>query len=489
MNRTTVRWMPVVAIAALVPLLSLATAGCDTQAAQELHEETSTACSGHDCQHAGEGCGGHAAEGCGDHADGEEHEDASGACSGCSDGHEAEGDHEAHQADDHEASDECGGNDHGHEADNTEGHEGHEHSDHAGEAGLTLSERDRREAGIKLAAAGPGRLALSTRLLGEVRLNEEQLAHVVPPVPAVVREVKVRLGDEVRAGELLAVLASRELADARSQYLTARGRRELAEIAHQRDQELWERKLLAEQDRLDARQAMLEADVEFQAAEQTLRALGVSDEELKALKGSREDGALTRCEVRSPIDGAIVELHLALGEMVGEDSDVLTIADLSTVWVDLDVPQADLGSIREGLGVTISAAGVDLPDASGVIDFVSPVVDQETRAALARVEIPNSDGRWRPGLFVTAFVAAAELEVPVMIPKDAVQSLEGETVVFIPDGETFESVPVVLGRSNATHVEVESGLLRGEPYVSEGAFTLKAEVVTSGLDSHAGHGH
>jgi cobalt-zinc-cadmium efflux system membrane fusion protein len=76
-----------------------------------------------------------------------------------------------------------------------------------------------------------------------------------------------------------------------------------------------------------------------------------------------------------------------------------------------------------------------------------------------------------------------------MIPKDAVQSLEGETVVFVPDGDAFESVPVVLGRTNGTHVEIATGLGQGEQYVAEGAFALKAEVVTSGLDSHAGHGH
>jgi len=168
---------------------------------------------------------------------------------------------------------------------------------------------------------------------------------------------------------------------------------------------------------------------------------------------------------------------------------VLAIADLRTVWVDLDVPQTDLGSVREGQRITISASGIDIPDATAVVDFVSPVIDEETRTALARVEIPNASGHWRPGLFVTAYAALDQLEIPVIVPKDAVQSLEGETVVFVPKGAAFESVPVVLGRSNGTHVEIETGLSQGEQYVAEGAFALKAEIVTSGLDSHAGHGH
>ena len=460
MKRATVSWIPVAAMLALVLLLAFATTGCDTRDAEGQHDEASEI-DGHE---------GH------DHADEAEEVDSH-------EGHDhGNDDHEAEEIDDHEAE----------EAD---AHDGHDHSDtgetgdHADEAGLALSERDRSDAGIELATAGPGRLELHTRLLGEVRVNEERLAHVVPPVPGVVREVSVRIGDEVEAGQLLAVLASRELAEARAQYLGARGRRELAVIAYEREKELWEREILAEQSYLDARQVLSEADIEFQTAEQTLHALGVSENDLDTLSGSHEAGALTRHELRAPIGGTVIELHIVLGETVGEDSDVLAIADLRTVWVDLDVPQTDLGSVREGQRITISASGIDIPDAAAVIDFVSPVIDEETRTALARVEIPNVGGRWRPGLFVTAYAALDQLEVPVIVPKDAVQSLEGETVVFIPEGDAFESVPVVLGRSNGTHVEIETGLSQGEQYVAEGAFALKAETVTSGLDSHAGHGH
>ena len=451
MKTTKVNWIPFAAMLALVLLLAFATPGCDTHGTEDQHDEAAEV-DGHE---------GH------DHGATDEHEAA-----------EVDG-HEGH---DHGATDE-------HETTEVDGHEGHDHGDADDEAGLTLSQRDRSDAGIELATAGPGRLELQTRLLGEVRVNEERLAHVVPPVPGVVREVSVRIGDEVEAGQLLAVLASRELAEARAQYLGARGRRELAVIAYEREKELWEKEILAEQNYLDARQMLSEADIEFQAAEQTLHALGVSDDELDTLTGSHEAGALTRHELRAPIGGTVIELHLVLGETVGEDSDVLAVADLSTVWVDLDVPQIDLGSVREGQRMTITASGIDIPDAIAVVDFVSPVINEETRTALARVEIPNSNGHWRPGLFVTAYVGSEQLEIPVLIPKDSVQSLEGETVVFVPEGDAFVSVPVVLGRSSGTHVEIETGLGHGERYVAEGAFALKAEVVTSGLDSHAGHGH
>ncbi len=404
------------------------------------------------------------------------------------DGHAEDEDDDAHAGHDH------GEDDHADDVVGEDDHAGETgaEDDHAdrGEGGLiVLSDRDREDAGIRLAVAGCGELEITTRLLGEVRINEERLAHVVPPVTGVVREVSVRIGDEVSAGHLLAVIASRELAEARGQYLNARGRRELALIEFERQEELWEREIMAEQDFLDARQALSEADIELQTAEQTLHAFGVLDEELEGLTMTHETGALTRLELRAPISGTVIEMHLVIGEVVGEDSDVLAIADLSTAWIDLDVPQADLSAVREGQSVVISASGIGTPDVTGVVEFLSPIIDEETRTALARIEIPNPSGQWRPGLFVTADVSFDQCEVAVLVPKDAVQSLEGEPVVFVPEGNAFESVPVTLGRSTKTHVEIASGLSEGQEYVVEGAYALKAEIATSGLDSHAGHGH
>ncbi len=117
------------------------------------------------------------------------------------------------------------------------------------------------------------------------------------------------------------------------------------------------------------------------------------------------------------------------------------------------------------------------------------MIGAETRTALARVVLPNSDGRWRPGLFVTARIEGGEEEVGVLIPKTALQSIDGEAVVFVETGDGFASRPVVTGRSDRSHVEVRSGLSEGERYIADGAFVLKARIVTSGLDSHAGHGH
>ena len=404
---------------------------------------------------------------------------------------------QAHDDSDEENAEGCSGHDHapeaGHEYDEngpdheaTDEHAGHDHGE---EAQVALSERDMAGAGIAVGVAGPGAVELTTRLLGEVRVNEERLAHVVPTVSGVVREVHVRIGEEVSAGDLLAVMASRELAEARASYMSALGRRELALVEYERQKELREGDMVAEQDYLDSRQALSEADIELRAAEQTLHALGVGERELENLTVTHEAGALTGLELRAPLSGTVIEMHIVTGEVVSEDSDLLVIADLNTVWVDLHVPQSTLSSIQEEQEVTISARGLGISEVSGVVSFVSPIIDPETRTALARVVISNESGEWRPGLFVAADVSFERTHAPVLVPSDAVQTLDGEAVVFVPEGAGFRSVPVMIGRSTGTHAEILSGLGQGERYVEKGAYALKAEIVTSGLDSHAGHGH
>ena len=161
---------------------------------------------------------------------------------------------------------------------------------------------------------------------------------------------------------------------------------------------------------------------------------------------------------------------------------------MSTVWVALHVYPKDLMIIKKGQKVVIST-GHTMPDAEGVISYVGPVVGAESRTALARVVLPNSTGIFRPGLFITAKVTVDDVEADVIVPKDAIQTLEGKKCVFVKDEHGFEPSFITLGQSNAGYVQVTSGLNPGQQYVTKGAFELKAKIVTSTLDSHAGHGH
>lgn len=365
-------------------------------------------------------------------------------------------------------------------------HDGHgaEHAAH-GEEVVRLSESEIREFGLELAAAAAGTLDQFADLPGEIVLNADRLAHVVPRVLGIVREVHRSVGDPVRAGGLMAVIESRELAEAKAAYLAAGERQKLALAHFAREERLWQKKVSSEQEYLDARQALAEARIEKNSAEQQLHALGFSDAYLQSLPG-HPDATYTRYEIRAPFAGTIIERHLTLGENVNADAEVFTIADLSSVWVDINVYQKDLAQIRQGQAVVIET-GHGIPPVSGTIAWVGPLVGEATRTATARVVLPNPDGALRPGLFVTARVAVGSTEAGLVVPESALQTFEGRPVVFVQDEDGFEPRPVELGRQQASRVEILSGLEAGQIYVSKGAFTLKAQLSKGAFGD--GHNH
>jgi membrane fusion protein, heavy metal efflux system len=157
------------------------------------------------------------------------------------------------------------------------------------------------------------------------------------------------------------------------------------------------------------------------------------------------------------------------------------------VWIDLSVFQKDLVSIRKGQGVVI-ASDTALPEASGEIAYMGPIVGEETRTALARVVLPNDGGMWRPGMFVTARIAVNDVSVPVAVPKSALVTIDGQTKVFLANDDAFEPVTVKVGRADATQVEILDGLASGTAYVTQGGFHLKAELDKAAF-AHSGHAH
>jgi cobalt-zinc-cadmium efflux system membrane fusion protein len=339
---------------------------------------------------------------------------------------------------------------------------------------VRLDEAAVKESGIEIATAGPGKLQVHDTLSGEIAFDSDQLAHIVPRVPGVVREVHKNLGDIVRAGDVLGVLESRDLADAKAAYLAAAARLTLAQANFTREESLRQGKITAEKDYLESKQALTEAQIALRSAEQKLHALGLTEEDLHALP-SHPETSYTRYEITAPLDGTVVEKHIVLGEVFKDDSNpCFVIADLTSVWVDLKVHQQDLSHIRPGQ-TAIVKAGEDL-QTEGTIAFVSNIVSETSRMAFARMTIPNPEGRWRPGLFVTGRIVVDEVSANVVVPKDALVRLDGQTCVFLQTDRGFVPQMVVVGYSNDNSVEITSGLKVGQRYVGRGAYTLKSEL-------------
>ncbi|MDP4006911.1 efflux RND transporter periplasmic adaptor subunit [Methylobacterium sp. NEAU K] len=329
-----------------------------------------------------------------------------------------------------------------------------------------------------------GILARHLLVPGTITPDTDRIARVPARVVGTVAEMRKRLGDAVQKDEVVAVLDSREVADAKSEYLTALVQAELQTINYERQQKLLASRSASEAAFQSARAAFLENRLRVDLARQKLSALGLNAAEVAAAQKRDEAtpnlSTLRRYELRAPFAGRVVERRVDVGSAVGKEgdpADLYMVADLATVWIELAVPIVDLAQVREGarVAVTPSREGGDRR-AVGRVIFVSPFLNPDTRSARVVVALPNADLAWRPGTFVTAEVEIARDSVPVRVPKTAVQTLAGRRVVFVRIPEGFERRAVELGRSDDVAYEVTAGLQAGEAIAVGNAFVLKAEL-------------
>jgi cobalt-zinc-cadmium efflux system membrane fusion protein len=348
---------------------------------------------------------------------------------------------------------------------------------------VTLTDEQLTEAHIDLAQVESGILARRIIVPGTIIPVADRIARVAVKLSGTVAELRKNIGDPVMKGEVLAILESREVADAKSEYLAARLTNELQQTLFQRDKMLWEGRASTEQQFLKSRNLTAQTEMKFNISRQKLFALGLNESEIAALPTEPE--ALLRLqEVRAPMTGRVVERKVDLGMAVGRDNletELFVLVDLDRVWVELAVSPTDLPAVKEGQPVSIAARGI-AEKANGKVVLITPLVDKDSRAARVVAEIANESGVWRPGSFVTAAVATAEQPVSVAVPITAIQTIGTEKAVFARTAEGFEKRAVVTGRSDDRLVEVMTGLKAGETIAVTNTFLLKAELLKSSAE-------
>jgi cobalt-zinc-cadmium efflux system membrane fusion protein len=354
------------------------------------------------------------------------------------------------------------------------GHESEEHHD----GHIEISEAQIAAGDIKLAEAGPGVLGRTLIVPGTVTTDRNRTGKVPAKVSGTVAELRKRLGDIVEKGEAVAILDSREVADAKSEYINALVNAELQQTLFERQRTLYQKQISAEQNYLRAQALNTEAKVKLGVARQKLEALGVGNGIVEALSKNRQAATnLQRYEVTAPLSGRVVQQMVDLGTPVGgedQPKELYAIADLSVVWIEIPIVTNHLRDIREDQKVTIlDSRSSEI--ASGKVIFTSPMISEDTRTARVIASVGNSDFALRPGSFVNVCIYLGADQVALKIPKHSLQKLNGDTVVFVRNEHGFEPRKVVVGNSDETAVEIVSGLEKGENVAATNTFLLKAE--------------
>ena len=357
----------------------------------------------------------------------------------------------------------------GHAAKETHGHDGPER--------IALSEAQIHDAGITLTEAKGGTLRRHFLAPGSLVPDADHIARVSVRVVATVAELNKRLGDSVEKGEIVASIESRELADAKGEYLAARVTDELRQTLYARQKVLVETRSVSENEFLRTQLTASEARIKLGSARQKLFALGLSENEIADLPNQPQE-SLHKQFLRAPMSGRISERRVDLGGLIGregQESELFVIVNLDSIWVDLAVSPEDIGSVREGVPISIRAIGID-GEASAKIIFVSPLLDRETRNARVIASLPNRDHRWKPGTFVTAEIPLGDAASQVIVPRTALQTIKGTPTLFVRDAGDFEARSVRTDHEDDDAIEIVSELASNKTIAIVNTFILKAEL-------------
>lgn len=344
---------------------------------------------------------------------------------------------------------------------------------------IRMTAEFRKENGVVVVPANKVRLAGVLSATGKVEANADRIAHVSPRISGKVVTVRSSLGESVASGEVLVTLDSVELGEALSRYHQSQSRLSLAQSNMDRIRALVEKKIAARKEIHQAETEYQNALTELRTDEERLSLYGAS---VTDLKGERHRKPLL--PVRSPISGIITEKHAIVGELADPAKSLYTVADLSSVWVLVDIHEKDLAKVHPGQSATVVVGAFPELTFRGRIKHIADVMDEASRTVKARVEVANPGRRLKPQMFATVSLALpADAAAVLAVPEDAVQDLDGKKVLFTSaKGGGFVVRRIEAGRSFGGMVEIVSGLKEGEEYVVKGAFVLKSELKKGELE-------
>lgn len=343
---------------------------------------------------------------------------------------------------------------------------------------LTLTSEEAARAGVKVEAIQPQKLTASLVVTASIQADQDRVARVAPRTGARIISAPAKLGDRVRAGQVLATLDSVEVGEAYANLVQAQSELRIAEADLRRAETLVKDEIIPRKDYLRAQSEREKAAASVRATTDKLRMLGGNP-------GASGRG-VSGFAVIAPFAGSIIEKKATIGELASPSESMFTVADLSRVWIVADLPESALAQVR--IGAQAKVAVPSYPDQlfGGRVSHIGAAVNKETRTVAARIEVPNADGRLKPDMFATATIdVGTEGREVLSLPDPAIVMMQGQPTVFVYEQGAYVPRAVQPGERSGGRTTVAAGLKPGEQVVTAGAYELKARKQKSQL----GHGH
>jgi cobalt-zinc-cadmium efflux system membrane fusion protein len=365
--------------------------------------------------------------------------------------------------------------------------EGAKHAEHADEKKeeghseseeLTLTTEEAERAGVKVEEIKAQALGDTVAVTATIRPDQDKLARVAPRVEGRITSAPAKLGDRVRAGQVLATLDSVDVGEAHASWAQAQAELRIAEADFKRAEGLNAEEIIPRKDYLRAQSDRDKAAAGLRAAADRVRLLGGST--------TARGGSVSGFAVTAPFAGTVIEKKATLGELSSPSTPLYTIADLSRVWIQADLPEAALAKVSVGANAKVSVPAYPTESFVGKVDHIGAALDKDTRTVAARIAVANADGRLKPEMFATATIeVAGDKRDVISLPDAAIVLLQGQPTVFVFEQGAYELRIVEPGERAGGRTVVKAGIKSGEQVVTAGAYALKARK----LKSQLGHGH
>jgi len=361
-------------------------------------------------------------------------------------------------------------------------------------ATITLSEPKLANLQLQIGQAKAGPLVRAVSATGSVGYDQLHLARIKPTARGRIETVDVTAGDRVVAGQRLAVLDNFDLSAAHSKVLgaeaalnQAKAQLAAASAAYDRATNLIRSDLVTQAELVARRATAVTMEADLRTKEAQLRQYQEEEARLLPVRPaaagadtSNDQPGDSRGALFAPFAGVVDSVSVATGEIVDPATQIFTVSDLSTVWVQADVAERDLGAVKVGDAVEVKVSAFPGRIFAGRVTYIPDQIESATGMAKVRSEVPNPDGALRVNMFTTVTILSPQDGDAVLVPSSSLQEVNKQSVVFVPTGDgRFAWRPVHTGLVANGKTQVTGGLAAGTPVVGEGSYWLKAALMQS----------